>query len=311
MDEMDPKQFRTYKDIPPPIKDQFKPVEGGFVKETAIINPGEAMQEAWVERNVLHLNELLKEKLKEVERTIFVTENVIKPINAHAEQLLTEQRQLYVAERHKLEPQKIIAEKLLRKFNIHQLVDRDFLAEVAIFAELWYDASAENRSDPTYQARESQFMAEALERLRLRQAKEQYEKGGAIVDEIHLSQDRKLKMSVSERGDGISFEFTPFHGFENVEIGPDAVTKILGAKLTEEDYRGIAEKLLLLRGPIGDVARKYAEAVRKWARRYEAREDDSAERGARSEAAFDFVEILQYRRLGPYRRYPYYLRCIL
>lgn len=291
-------QYRSYEELPEDIKLGFKPVEGGFVRITAEENFEKALVEAHVERNVIALEQISNEKRRDIELSIEILGGALQAMPAvssyedvtrRTQNTIDARKAIYQEALEKLPRSVVLAYDIIRRYKIDTSIDQEFIADVTLFTDLYSDVGR----DESYFTYENQYIAEALKRLKIRAAKTRYERGGEKHFSLALSGDRKVSIVLSEKMDKARFEFQPFYGFEGVLIGPEAVEKILGGKISADDYESIYTALISIKGAVGDVCRKYAEAVQKWAEALNQERDPSHALIERRRASFELMEVFE------------------
>lgn len=322
MNAQHPGEYPSYGDIPESEKKDYQQVPGGgFTHADAVENTLEAVEEAQVEDNLHELGGLMQKRGRDIQGWLEALRNTQMPPSLTADDRSQIEREFGIAlpesmpgavperkrvtdalaslrekhedRRQKLETHRAALQRIIRQHRITDAIDQEFIEDVIFYVNLWEEPSAPaERSDDDAQ-HERQFLEEALSRLRQRAAKRNYERSGETVTELRTSGDRSMNIRVSEKGDQVRMEFSPFVDFnrEKVQLGPNAVEKILGGRFTAQDYEIIANALLTIEGPAGIVCRRYAEACHAWAIAYTQKSPDEREtRFQRREATWKLID---------------------
>src|SRR3989338_1406684 len=318
MDEFNPHAYKNYEDLPLDQQDKFKAAPGGgFVPKSFIENEQVAIHEAYIERNIRNLDDLFEEKRRNLKARKAVKESLeALPTDQYAKTVKESKQAKKIYERGKgrldgmgqsaeqqlltLEDRKRIIIELIKKYRIEELVDAVFVDELLVLIDIWRVGTDAAELEENL---EREYISAAKELLKIRHAREKYERGGEQKFSITLSGGRHMGIFLFEDQQRVGMEFMPFKNpmLHNIELGPEAVGEILGAKFTGEDYEQIAKVFCELTGPIGDVCRSYQEAVERWAQTYEETgQEDPDDRSIRRTAALDVTmawsrnpEILQ------------------
>lgn len=218
--------------------------------------------------NLERLQDLLVENKRELTETLHVMDSLLVPLadpdGRIARIRLGRERALQT-----LMQRGAIVGELIQKYAITTRVDGAFLSGMLLLSEGHLVTPPETRDSLFFQ-HESEVVDKAVVDLKVRRLGERTDREEEEEHAVAISEGRTFKFFLSEDLGKVRMDMPvvvdPYD--YKIEIGPEAVDQILGAKLTLDDYKRIAETLISLPGEAGKAIRAYAQAVDIWAQCY-------------------------------------------
>ncbi len=261
-----------------------------------------------IEQNVFTLSELMGEKSRDLREKIGSIESLgilYSPQDSLVQLSMLRMRTQEALEKLPRKQEEIVG--IIRRYKIETEIDEVFVRDLLTITER-HAATPQGQRDEIFFQQESDVILNVLANLQARKAKEQDEKSKEQEFDVEISEGRVFKFFLSENTKKVRMELPLLvdPNKQQIKIGPEAVVEILGAKLSLEDYKRIAETMLSFRGNVGMICRAYAQAVDTWADLYSANLDASNAGWTRSMRAQDIRNIFsgQDIKLVPYADIP-------
>lgn len=264
--------------------------------DTSTPEPPEALEietEARIENNIRDIETLFREREVDTRGQLEMLGTTLVPLEEIAVQRMASHRSTLEQRLMNLPEQKEYLIRIIRDRKITEPIDREFI-EAMVFSYNLHAATPTGGIEHTDSSTEDHFVAQAVERLRDRRAHRESEALMEHVIDTPVSANRTMRITLNEDGKRGRIRFSPMVDFtkQEIQLGPDAVDKILGGKLTAEDYEAIANTLLNTEGKFGEAARNYAEACFRWAEKVDDNQPADRELQDRRVAAQEFRRVL-------------------
>lgn len=223
-----------------------------------------------IERNVASLAGIISEKKRDLGEKLEMI-NTVVVLGDDPEDRVGRARTTTQLALESLPQKQTIIEGLITDYGIGTPIDEVFVDDMLSVAQRNL-LTLQDKRDDIFQEHEKEMVNKALNNLKLRRLSNRIEKEGEEEHDVEISGGRVFKFFLSEDTGSVRMEFPVITdpNKEPVKIGPEAVDKILGRKLTLDDYKQIAETLISLRGEAGKICKAYAQATDIWAGIYSA-----------------------------------------
>ena len=266
--DFEPKNYPNFEALPDAFQNEFKPVgDDGFVGVNAIDDPELAWVEGWVDHNEQAVGGFFDEIAARHMATLAFTTGdrpMLRPLNEAAAQDFAEQAVETQAALDVMPVRIDQTKQLIRGGQIVDPIDLPFVKDVSYY----YDQLLVGNVDTPEL---NEFTTRALSELRERRLLAELAAASEASIEVTLSEKRPVKVILDGNGVNarLDLPFVTDPKLFPVELGPNAVTEILGGELTDKDYLALYDVLVALPGDIGEAMQTYESAAEEWAREVE------------------------------------------